>query len=441
MSVILLLKKSSFFMSLRIFGIGLSFLMFAALSRNLDERSFGLFSIAFSTVLLLVPVLMLSRREIVERYIPHFIALEDTEAVENLIRDGWIIIQRLGGGAVCLSLPVAFIFWRTMPEVHLEDIFLIPASAFLLLGTMVADYQLHVLRGYGKISWAVVPRDVASRAGVAVMVVSASALGQSLNAVYGILLMGISLVTFSAIQAWFNRELLPTRMHERPKLPSNVARTARLIWLPNVMNTGYPNLVPLVVGLLISPVEGGVFFVAQRVANLMQIPHISGRAIAINAISGLYAKGELAEIQHKLPRLTGLISLASLLAFALIVSFSGTVLTFFNPTYADKAHILIIMSIGPLLNSMFGPLGVVLQNSGYDHFYARGIILANIVAIAALFVGLSLFGMTGAAWASTLQMLLWNIALWVLVRRVGAPDVSVVGLLFPIKFPAKKDTT
>ena len=442
MNIRYLFQKSFLFLCIRMAGIGISFLMFALLARRLGEESFGLFSMAFSAVLLLVPLLSFARREVVQRFIPRYEALNRPEVVETLIREGWSTIIRMSLLAIGGSVVAALILRMARPEMSGETILLLPFAALLLMATQVAEYQMHIMRGKGQIFWAMVPRDIFWRVLVIAALMVATAAGWSVNAPIAILIMCVLLMAIAALQSAVDPEIRPQfrMLFKRYKLPEDAARAARLIWLPNVLTTGYPNLVHLAVGFMIAPAESGLLFVAQRVANLLTIPLLSARSISINAISSMHAKGNLAEIQHKLSRLTLLISLSSAALFLIIVAFSGRILSLFSPAYADSGHVLIIMSLGPLLTTIAGPLGVMLQAAGYEHYYSRAIILSNIASMLLLVAGILMFGVIGAAWAVTLQVILWNATLWVLIRRIGAPDVSVIGMVFPVKKFAKTDS-
>lgn len=442
MNIRSLFKKSFLFLCIRMAGICISFVMFAALARLLGEHSFGLFSMAFSAVLLLVPLLSFARREVVQRFIPRYEALNQPEVVETLIREGWSMIVRMSLLAIGGSVIAALILRAARPEMSTETILLLPFAALLLMATQVAEYQMHIMRGKGQIFWAMVPRDIFWRVLVIAALMAATAAGWPVDAPLAILIMCVLLMAIAVLQAAIDPEIRPQfrMLFKRYKLPEDAARAARLIWLPNVLTTGYPNLVHLAVGFMIAPAESGLLFVAQRVANLLTIPLLSARSISINAISSMHAKGNLTEIQHKLSRLTLLIGLSSAAVFVFITVFAGWILSFFSPAYADSGHVLIIMSLGPLLTTLAGPLGVMLQAAGYEHYYSRAIILSNIVAFLLLIAGILLFGVIGAAWAVTLQVIFWNATLWVLIRRIKAPDVSVIGMIFPVTSFADMDS-
>ena len=89
--------------------------------------------------------------------------------------------------------------------------------------------------------------------------------------------------------------------------------------------------------------------------------------------------------------------------------------------YGDEfirgATALTILSVGLLLNTATGPVGLLLNTSGYEMDTIKGKTIGMVlnVILCALFI--PKWGLEGAAWATTCSLLTWNVYLVFIVRK------------------------
>ena len=99
--------------------------------------------------------------------------------------------------------------------------------------------------------------------------------------------------------------------------------------------------------------------------------------------------------------------------------------TLFGSEFGGAYWPLLILGLGQLANAGFGATAMLLNMTGFERDVTR------VVAIAAgLNVGLNLalipfFGVIGAAVATSVSLLFWNVWLWQVVRwRLGVSSLA-----------------
>jgi O-antigen/teichoic acid export membrane protein len=107
------------------------------------------------------------------------------------------------------------------------------------------------------------------------------------------------------------------------------------------------------------------------------------------------------------------------LPVALVFLFFGKTLLnlVFGPEFIPAYEPLAILTVGQLINSATGSVGFLLMMTGYEQDTARGMAIAAVSNIVLNLVLVPLWGTKGAALASAITLVIWNVLLWLAVRR------------------------
>ena len=89
----------------------------------------------------------------------------------------------------------------------------------------------------------------------------------------------------------------------------------------------------------------------------------------------------------------------------------------FGAEYDAAVDLFRILLIGNLVNSVTGPSGYVVSLSGLERIYARVMWAAAAATLVGVTACAAWFGAAGAAWAVTVVMTAWNVALLVIARQ------------------------
>lgn len=78
---------------------------------------------------------------------------------------------------------------------------------------------------------------------------------------------------------------------------------------------------------------------------------------------------------------------------------------------------LLTLSLGQLVNGLFGPVAILLNMTGHDKDAVVGMLTATIVNILFNVLLIPDYGMQGAAIATAFSLAIWNVILWISAKR------------------------
>lgn len=166
------------------------------------------------------------------------------------------------------------------------------------------------------------------------------------------------------------------------------------------------------------PSDAGIYQVAARGAELVAfISSIS--AIALQpTISRLYANGELARLKYIAGYAARIMVAAALAVAACYFILGGTLLRFvFGPAFQAAAQALNVLSAGWVIVAAMGPARDTLLMSGGERQSAIAISLAAILNVFLNLLLIPRFGITGAALATAVSLIVCHVGYTLFVRR------------------------
>lgn len=182
----------------------------------------------------------------------------------------------------------------------------------------------------------------------------------------------------------------------------------------------------LLLGLLRGDREVGLYRVAVQFANLVVFGLGAINMVLHPHIAKLHMNGEHEKLQRLAilsARVVFILALPPVLVFVL---FGPWLLgTIFGDEYSPAYVPLAILVIGQLVNAGMGSVGALLNMTGHESDTARVMLGTFIMNIVLNLVLIPQFGIGGAATATTVTFVAWNIILWRLVRkRLGIKSAS-----------------
>lgn len=173
----------------------------------------------------------------------------------------------------------------------------------------------------------------------------------------------------------------------------------------------------LMVGLLIDETSVGIYRVAARSAAFATLALVAVNTATAPLIASTFKKDGPEGLQKLVTWSVHLIFWPSLALAALLLIAGGWLLGLFGKAFAAGYPILAILTIGHLVNAITGPVGYLLNLTGFQTDSARVYGWAASANIVLSLAGIQLFGMTGAAIATAASVAMSNIWLYLLVRR------------------------
>lgn len=198
---------------------------------------------------------------------------------------------------------------------------------------------------------------------------------------------------------------------------AQIRRTLPFMWLSMLylVNTR-ADLIML--GALKGADSAGVYAVTTRAADFVAFFFVTSNIVITPRIARLYEQGNLVLLQRLITGATSRIFYLTLPIVLLFLFFAQPLMSYLYGTgFSAGSVALQILALAQLFNVLAGPTGIILNMTGHENITASaGVISAgiNIVLNAVLIPYLDF---TGAAIATGISMVIWNLFLWYWVRR------------------------
>ena len=101
----------------------------------------------------------------------------------------------------------------------------------------------------------------------------------------------------------------------------------------------------------------------------------------------------------------------------------------FGSEYVVGYRALLIISLGQAVNAFFGSSISILTMSGNEKFVIKGMSLSTIINVVLNLALIPHLGIDGAALGATTALLVWNIYLWIVIKKQLNIDCTFFGLI------------
>lgn len=392
-------------MGARLGSTVLSFAVLYAVSHSLETDEYGLYVFLFSVGSSLGIALVFGQQILL---LKHYRARLDGKSDENrhlLYANGiWLLI---GCGLQVAAAAITYGFSGYMPSPYnaLPIAFLFGAIFTL------SEYLQSYFRIKERIALALAPRENLWRITCAVLI--------PLMAYGGYLTGGDTAITVSTIvlgllvgyqaMQFFMTEGLSFLRQKRSDIPPEKWRTwnrETFFFTSNgLFFSAAAYLETILIGLLLSLEAAAFYFVAYRISMLLTLPILIADTIGEPYIAARFQENDRAGAQ----KIVSLLSAGSFVCAVIggvFIYFTGPfVLSQFDPTFAQHFDVLVILCIGTIAHSFFGPgTSLNMIGGGERHLLFQRSIVFVFYIILLFILGMN-FGLQGVAWASLFQLL------------------------------------
>lgn len=235
-----------------------------------------------------------------------------------------------------------------------------------------------------------------------------------------IIAYGISVLILTMIGGWFFHRSLDRQVISgvRRKVDMNamlrisipIMLTGALFYIINWTDT-------LMLQYFMNETNVGVYQGAFRVATLITFSQFAINSVFAPMISSYFAESDMSSMRRLIRQVGALNFSFSVPVFLILVLFPETVLGLFGMEFKEGAGALGILAISQLFNALSGPNLYILNITGKEKVAQRIMALVAVMNILLNLWLIPLHGIMGAALASTVSMVIWNIfATWYVYR-------------------------
>lgn len=425
----ILARGASGALTAKVAAAGLGFGLHLFLARALGAEPYGVYTYAFAWLVLAAGLSRLGFMNAVVRFVADYMARGDWERARGVHRHAfrWVL-----GVSLAIAALGAVALKFLAPRLGTEVAAVLAVGLGLLPILALVGIHEAAIRGLQRPVVALLPDPVVRPLGTGLFVGAALALGFAPSArtamVATIAAAGAALLFASSAL----RRVSPAAFRRAPaKIDGRRewSRVALPMWVSTTMNTVRRRADVLMIGLLIGPMEAGLYTAALRFADFLLFALHAVNGVTAPLIAGLFAQGRTAQIQ----RVTSLAA-GGVLVFALplaggFVLFGKPLLELFGEPFRAAYGALLWLAAGQIVNAATGSVGVLMAMTGQQKAAAAIVTasaLGNVVLNALL---IPAYGISGAGAATAATIALGNLAmLGVVLARLGI-NPTVLGLL------------
>jgi O-antigen/teichoic acid export membrane protein len=396
------------------------FTMFALCSRYMGPASFGNLAIIFNAICFISVVSLCGQETLIVRSWDEYGIKRP-----SLARGAFLFGARITLAVSLLAAVLTGLVWFAWkPAVSASLVF--AACAFLFVHSF-----LQFFGQFSRVSAGVVigevPRELLWRILVIVGIGAVHVLSLDFEADEFFLMAAVSIAVAIVLQYSLTRSAIPPVIKQaKPEYEfgSWLPRSFKM-WTSALMDTTSQYLEIVLIGFVLGPAAAGVYFVATRITNVFAMITGSVSIYATSRISALFYSDSGPQLQQMLRSLAIISAVINGAALLSIVALGKLLLWIFGPTYVDAFPALMILAIGASIGALVGPSTHILLLTGHEGAYPR--IMGAILAIRAVLIVVlaPLFGVTGAAIAWSVSVIIMAVALIVACRRLVGLDPSV----------------
>lgn len=407
-------------------GMGLRFLSQVFFARWLGVYEFGRVVYALNWAQVLSPGATLGYSTSVLAFMPTYEVKGDWASYRGIVRRSRQVTISVG---LLMSLVALVVLSRQGGRYDLTLVLaflLVPFMGLLVLNQGMFRAVHRIWIGY---STTMILQPLLAIVGAGALLL----LTEDLSAVDVLSTSAGSVLLVVAVQGWIlHTSFPPPSFSARPNYRDRTWTGTSFILFLSAMFLRVVNAADIIlVGMFLGPASAGLYGAASRLADLGSLVHAAVGSVVAPTIAEAYAREDFKGLQSVVTAAVRLAFWPSLLAVSGMIVLSQPLLMIFGEAFTEARWVLILLALGNLVNAATGPGTYLLGLTGSERHLAT---VVGINAALNLVLGLTLIpllGMNGAAVASTLTMMSYNVLVAAAAKR--RLDIRSYLVLWPKK--------
>jgi len=397
-------------------GALLAFLAQLVLARLLGVTQYGYYVYAFAWVMVLAQVSRLGFHASLIRFAAGYRTQRDWPRLLGIARRSAQLVFAVSVVAGILLAGTALALHARLAAGQVETFLL---AAVLLVPLALLGVTQGLLQGYRRPARAILPfRTLVHGGTLAVALVAAATVGlhDAPRAMGITAAVGLASLAVAARWVWQAMRDDVAGAH-----PAHETRFWLRTSLPMLLMAGMQIVMKQTDTVMLGAMSGtdaaGIYFPLARMSELAAFGLLSVNAIVAPMIAELHTRDE----RHRLQRLltlaaigTSAVTVAAALAFWLLGEW---VLGLFGPAFTAGYPALVVLLAGQVVNALCGPVGMVMTMTGHQDRASLVLVGGAALNVVLNAVLIPRYGLMGAATATAISVVFWN--LWMLIEVVG----------------------
>lgn len=413
----LLRRGASGALLVQVGGAGFSLVVNVLLARLIGRSQYGIYAYAMSWVSVLVVFALLGQSSGVVRLVPAYLHRREWDVLRGLRRGASMIVLLASIAIMLIGAGLVFVLRDQMGGATSRTLL----AGFLLL-PLLTQLGLNggFFRGFKQaVNTGVYNSLVRPGIFIALVLILALPLGLRLNAPDVMLANVVAALASVGCSEWHLSRAWPADS-KRAKPAYDVGtwfKLGRQLFLLATIGIVLNRVDVLILGGLAGAQEVGPYYAAVRLAAVAVYGYSAVNTILAPMIAESYAANDhatLARLVRHAAKLIFVVTAATTLATAVV---GHWVLGLFGKGFAEAAYIpLLIILGGQCLSAVAGPVGFLLTMTRYERQASWFLGLAAALNVLLSIALIPVFGLIGAAIASALGNIAWNLSGLLFVR-------------------------
>jgi O-antigen/teichoic acid export membrane protein len=288
----------------------------------------------------------------------------------------------------------------------------------------LVNTQAAIIRSKKKIGWALISTNVLQPVGAVLLTYLFLQLWKQSGGLLAVTAMAVTLASLGVLQWIIVQVFYRAEMRTAPSFRTRRWMTTAL---PLLVIAGFQIVLNrtdvLMVGALLDPSEVGKYSAALRTGGMISFVLTGFNAIAAPLISEYWSSGNLQQLRQAVEFVIRWTLWPSLLLVIGMCIAGEHILALFGAEFTAAYWTLIIISIGQLVNACAGPVGYLMALTGHERTSAKVYGAMALVNVPLNYMLIIQFGSIGAALATALTLIGWNLGLaYLTIEKV---DVNI----------------
>jgi O-antigen/teichoic acid export membrane protein len=362
-----------------------------------------------------------------------FVSVYQTTGAWSLVRG---VIQYAERRVLAVSILVmlagalVIVIWSRQLSPEFRNTFLV---GFVLVPVWALLWiRCSIVRAFGGVALALMPDKMVRDGLLLVLVVLASqTLGRQVDAPLVMMATLVGSITALGLASAAMRRLRPGVSTNAP--PEYAATTWRRTAVPLVIIGAAEALLNrtgvVLLGWFGETREAGIYSLAFNISFLVVLPRAAINTLFAPTISSLFTRKDRVTLQALVTQAASwTLCAAGCIALALAV-LAEPILTWFGEDFANGVPALRILLLGQVIVASYGSQLSVMTMTEHERGAAALLILSAAVNVVASIFFISILGLTGAAIATTIALIVWNVAMAFFISRHLRLLPGILGML------------
>lgn len=402
---------------LKIANIGLLFLMSFILARCLGTEGFGQYSYAFSWTAFLAIFASLGCNNLLTKEMSIYNSQKSWELMKGLLKwsNTYVLISSLSVMTIAIILT-----WLLVGNSNLSLAYLLTIAFLTLPFATLRQLRMGAMQGLKAVNLALIPEYIIMP--ILVIVISGLVFfvnHQKLNSIIASLITLIAIViSFLIGWQWLNRVIPPSLQKVSCQYHSqNWILTALPLMFLGGVHIINSKIDILMLGNLQGAKSVAIYVVVVNISQLVIFIQKSINNVLAPNIAELYASGQTKKLQKIVTKCSRIMFFSSVIFTAILLINRHRILNLFGSEYLAGSNTLIILLVAQMINTGTGPVGLLLNMTGYGKVTAYSSLIAAISNVILNAFLIPLFDFNGAAIATAVSIIFTNITNCFMVNK------------------------